>query len=333
MNEQEWGTRDARGEWQPEDLPKPSPLFTWPIRPVKILLHLWHVLWPYNLIYIGMAVLCWQFFTPSLATTKTFEIGWIAQIFARDAVLVILVASSLHLRLYLTKGQGKKFKYNNNWLAKGDKKFLFGNQTLDNAFWSVVSGCTVWTAWEAVTLWAYSNHLIPYLEFAANPVYFILLFPIVIYFRFVHFYFIHWAIHWKPLFKISHYLHHKNINYGPWTGLSMHPIEHLLYFSGVILHWFLLSNPVHAIFHLLHAGVSPILGHSGFHKLVVKDEKGILAENYFHYLHHRYFTVNYGEAVVPLDWWFHTYHDGSPESQAALMARRKKKAGKDITTP
>ena len=30
-------SRDARGEWQPESLPKPGPLFQWPPRPIPIL--------------------------------------------------------------------------------------------------------------------------------------------------------------------------------------------------------------------------------------------------------------------------------------------------------
>ena len=40
------------------------------------------------------------------------EVGWIAEIFARNAVLIILIAGGLQLRLYTTKGQGIKFKYN-----------------------------------------------------------------------------------------------------------------------------------------------------------------------------------------------------------------------------
>ena len=102
----------------------------------------------------------------------------------------------------------------------------------------------------------------------------------------------------------------------------MHPIEHLLYFSGVLLHWIIPSHPVHALFHLMHAAVSPPLGHAGFHKLVTKEERGLMADNYFHYLHHRFFTVNYGHESVPLDKWFGSFHDGSPEAQAAMLARR-----------
>ncbi len=194
----------------------------------------------------------------------------------------------------------------------------------DNVFWSLVSGCLIWTGYEAVTLWMFANGRIPYVDWRVHPVYCVLLMFAIPFLRLFHFYFVHRLIHWKPLYNASHYLHHKNINIGPWSGLSMHPIEHLLYFSGVLLHWVIPSHPVHAIFHLIHAGVSPALGHAGFHKLVTKEESGLMADNYFHYLHHRYFTVNYGHEAVPLDKWFGSFHDGSPEAQEAMLARRSK---------
>ena len=281
-------------------------------------------LWPYNLAVALIAVAAWLFFTPGFERTVQFEVGWIAEVFARNVVLLILVAGGFHLRLYVMKSQGTKFKYSDKWLATKDPRFLFRNQTWDNVFWSLSSGCIIWTDYESVTLWAYANKLIPYVDFRAHPVYCVLLMVAVVFLRQIHFYFVHRFSHWKPLYGISHYLHHKNINIGPWSGLSMHPIEHLLYFSGVLLHWIIPSNPVHAIFHLMHAGLTPTLGHTGFHKFVGKGERGIMGDNYFHYLHHRWFTVNFGNEAVPLDLWFGSFHDGSPEAQAALLARRGK---------
>ena len=327
MADTEWGKRDARGEWQPAELPKPSPIFRTPWKPKDILKYLFAAegfLWPVNLLYALLAVISWLWFTPSLARTAYFQIGWIAEIYARNAVLLILIAGGLHLRLYITRAQGTKFKFSTKWLAMHDKKFLFSNQTYDNIFWNLVSGVTIWTGYEAVTLWAYAHHLIPYVSWRAHPVYCVLLMIAVIFLRHFHFYWVHRLIHFKALYKISHYVHHKNVNIGPWSGLSMHPIEHLLYFSGVLFHWIIPSHPIHAIFHLMHAGLSPALGHSGYDKLVTKEEHGLKADTYFHYLHHRFFTVNFGTEVVPFDKWFGSFHDGSPEAQAAMMAKRSK---------
>jgi hypothetical protein len=32
-------------------------------------------------------------------------------------------------------------------------------------------------------------------------------------------------MHFEPIYKYVHSLHHKSYNPGPWSGLSMHPIE------------------------------------------------------------------------------------------------------------
>ena len=327
MAEKDWGRRDSRGEWQPDVLPVPSPLFSLPWKPLEILKYLfaWEGFYlPYNALYGLLAVISWLWFTPSLAQTARFEVWWIAEIFARNAVLLILINGSLQLRLYTTRGQGTTFKYTNKWLATNDSKFLFRNQVWDNIFWNLTSGCLIWTGYEAVTLWAFSNHVIPYVDWRVHPVYCFILMLLIPFLRVFHFFWAHWLTHWKPLYNISHYLHHKNINIGPWSGLTMHPIEHLLYFSGVLLHWVIPSNPLHAIFHLMHAGLSPAPGHTGFHKFVTTGERGLGNNNYFHYLHHRFFTVNYGVESVPLDKWFGFFHDGSPEAHAAMLARRKK---------
>jgi len=330
MDEKTWGERDARGEWRPEQLPTPSPLFTWPWRPGKILKYLFGpvgLLWPYNLGVALLAVLAWMYFTPGLDRTAHFRFAWMAEIYLRNVVLLVLVAGGLHLRLYTTRGQGLKFKYSDKWLATDDPRFLFRNQTWDNVFWSLTSGALLWTGWESLTLWLYANKLIPYVSWKEHPIYCVLLMIAVVFLRQVHFYFIHRLIHWKPLYKISHYLHHKNVNIGPWSGMAMHPIEHLVYLSGVVLNWVIPSHPIHAIFHLMHAGVTPALGHAGFHRFTGRGEGGLPDDNYFHYLHHRRFTVNFGVEVVPLDKWFGTFYDGSPEADAALAASREGKRG------
>ncbi len=322
MSELEWGKRDKRGEWQPD--PLPEPLFRWPWQPLTILKYLFNFIWPYNFFFASLAILSWIFFTPDLSRTASFEFGWITEIYLRNVVILTLFAGALHWRLYLKKGQGEKFKYTNNWLATNNDKFLFKNQTYDNMFWSLTSGCIIWTAYEAVTLWAYANEIIPYLDWRTHPIYFVFLMVAIVFLRLFHFYWVHRLTHWMPLYNSAHYLHHKNVNIGPWSGLSMHPIEHLLYLSGVLIHWVIPSHPIHAIFHLMHASVSPALGHAGFHKLVTKGEEGLIADNYFHYLHHRYFSVNFGHESVPLDKWFGSFHDGSPEVHQEILNRRKR---------
>ncbi len=324
--EAEAGSRDARGEWQPDQLPRPSVLFSWPLRLMPILKLLFGyegLLWPKNALYMVAAVVAWVFLTPDLSRTTSFSVGWIGEIYLRNVAFVTLLSGSLHLRLYVQRAQGRKYKFNPRWLSSNNKAFLFKNQAWDNMFWSVISGCLVWTAFEAVTLWAYANELLPYVSWREHPVYCVLMMVAVLFMRQLHFYWTHRILHWSWLYRSAHYLHHKNVNIGPWSGLSMHPIEHLIYFSGVLLHWVIPSHPLHAMFHLMHAGLAPAAGHAGFHKFVIKNERAIKNGSYFHYLHHRFFECNFGDELVPLDKWFGSFHDGSPEAHTAMRVRSR----------
>ena len=126
------GTRDARGEWQPDSLPRPSALGRWPLEPAEILKFFFGqqglLRWP-NLVYVSLAVVSWLFLTPSMERMRLFAFDWILLIYLRNAALLTLVAGGLHLRLYIERAQGQKYKFSNSWLAKDDRKFLFKNQT------------------------------------------------------------------------------------------------------------------------------------------------------------------------------------------------------------
>jgi sterol desaturase/sphingolipid hydroxylase (fatty acid hydroxylase superfamily) len=335
MDDALYGTRDKRGDWAPAKLIEYPPVFVWPAQPARFLKWLFgypgYIL-PWNLAYAAFAVLLWLYLTPAMATMKTFSPGWVGYILVRNWVIVLLYFGSFHLWLYMQKGQGKSFKFNAKWPSTGNPAFLFGAQTADNMIWTLGSGVPFWTAYEALTLWAFANHYVPYVSFAEHPVYCVVLMALIPTFRDLHFYCVHRLIHWPPLYHTVHKLHHNNVNPGPWSGLAMHPVEHLLYFSGVLIHWIVPSHPVHALFHLVHAGLSPAPGHVGFDKLVVAQETVVDTHSYDHYLHHKYFECNYADGVIPLDKWFGTFHDGSPEAQKRMderfMARSRKQAEK-----
>lgn len=77
---------------------------------------------------------------------------------------------------------------------------------------------------------------------------------------------------------------------GPWSGLSMHPVEHLLYFSVVVPHMFVYGHPIHLLFNAQHTGLTPAGGHHGFDGCEGPGPTKY-SGSYFHYLHHRYFEV------------------------------------------
>ena len=317
------GTRDSRGEWQPAERPEVAPIWSWPPRPRAVLK--WFLgypgyVLPWGALFWLIAIATWLYTQPELSRMAEFRPGWIAEIYLRNLGLLVLFVGGLHLRLYTFRGQGSKYKFNPNWWGKKSPTFLGGTQLRDNIFWSVASGCTVWTAYEALMMWAYANRLIPYVDWETRPGYFALVLVALLLWHEVHFYFTHRLTHWKPLYRSAHYVHHKNVNIGPWSGLSMHPIEHIIYFSSALIFWIVPSHPIHTMFALQWAALMPAPGHAGFDKLVV-TERVSLPSDFFHYLHHRYFECNYGTTLVPFDRWFGTFHDGSAETHARMTKR------------
>ena len=324
IDDLEYGTRDAQGNWEPNDRVSYGPFFNWPPQP-KVLLK-WFFgfpgyLFPWNVLYAVAAILIWLYLTPSLEAMKAFSIDWVGLVLLRNIGLAVLVYGAWHLWLYIWRKQDTAFKYNREWPKTNSSVFLFSNQTADNMFWTLVSGVPIWTAYEVLLLWGYANGAIPMVNFAENPVGFVALFFLVPFIHEVGFYFAHRLLHWPPLYRVAHKLHHRNVNPGPWSGLSMHPIEHVLYFSPILLFFIIPSHPIHMINLASRLGVAPGQGHTGFDRVVVGKESTMHLPYYAHYLHHKYFEVNYSDGMVPLDKWFGSFHDGSPEADEVMNAR------------
>eukprot|EP01006_Ploeotia_vitrea_P049795 TRINITY_DN67377_c3_g1_i1.p1 TRINITY_DN67377_c3_g1~~TRINITY_DN67377_c3_g1_i1.p1 ORF type:complete len:317 (+),score=-2.86 TRINITY_DN67377_c3_g1_i1:15-965(+) len=300
-------------EWRPDYPVTYAPLFCWPPRPVA--LFNWFFCWPgylqpWNAIYLMVTVLSVQATNPDIEACATIQFGWVLQLFVRNLVLLWIFAGGWHWLLYQKKVNGLTQKYDKRWPETNSSKFLFKDQVYDNVFWSCTSGVGVWTLYEALYLYCCANRLVPvYTNWWAAALYSCALLHIIPIWREFHFYFIHRLIHWKPLYRSVHYLHHRNVNPTAWSGLSMHPVEHLFYFSVVLIHFVVPSHPIHFFFNAQHTALTPAGGHHGFEGPVGKDGK-IPTGSYFHYLHHRYFECNYGEATIPLDYWFGTFRDG-----------------------
>tara|TARA_R110002050_G_scaffold300717_1_gene471814 strand:- start:23977 stop:26010 length:2034 start_codon:yes stop_codon:yes gene_type:complete len=317
------GYRDSRGEWRPENPVSYAPIFVFPPKLKQFLIWLVNYLFTWNLFYLGIVLLSYYYLQPPLEQMKTFSFSWISILLIRNMALVWIIYGGWHLYLYILKKKGNKGKYNPRWQSTDGSTFLWNNQVYDNVFWTCASAVPIWTAYEVFTFWLYANGKLPYLDFQTHPVWFVLIFLLVPFWREFHFYFIHRLIHWKPLYDKVHYLHHYNINPGPWSGLAMHPVEHLLYFSVVLIHWVVPSHPLHFLFNSQHTALTPAPGHTGFEG---KLGKFLSFGSYFHYLHHRLFECNYGESTIPLDKWFGIFEDGSQtqtERLAAANAFRK----------
>ena len=301
-----------------------SPFFSWPPDPrgmASWILARWLGL-AENVIVLALAAISWVWFSPSLETAATLSPGWIALLWLRNMALMCLVAGGLHWFFYSRKGQGKRLKFDPRDLMKGGRQFTFGGQVRDNMFWSLGSGVAQWTGYEVLLLWAMGNGWAPVLSWQDSPIWFVLLFLLTPVWISLHFYWVHRALHWGPLYRLAHALHHRNVNVGPWSGLSMHPVEHLIFFSSVLIHFLVPAHPLHILFHLKHQALTAASSHTGFENLLVRDKRRLALGTFHHQMHHRYFEVNYGNLEMPWDKWFGTFHDGTVDAHEALKDRR-----------
>ncbi len=319
FSETNYGYTDIRGEWRPEKPVSFAPVFVWPPKLRAFLRWLFNYLFTWNLFYLAIVLISYNFLQPPLEQMRSFRPGWMAILFIRNMALVWIIYGGWHFYLYVLKKRGTIGKYCPRWQSTKGSTFLWNNQVYDNIFWTCAVGVPVWTTYEAISFWLYATHKLPYLDFHQHPVLFILVFLLIPFWREFHFYIIHRLIHWKPLYRRIHYLHHYNINPGPWSGLAMHPLEHILYFSVVLIHWVIPSHPLHFLFNSQHTALTPAPGHTGFEGKIVKV---LPFGSYFHYLHHRLFDCNYGESTLPLDKWFGIFEDGSQTPYEKMEAAR-----------
>lgn len=331
MDDLLYGTRNKRGDWKPKDAMPPAPVFVWPPRPLDLLRWLPHYLLPWNALFFGLALVIWSFLTPSIETLRTLAPGWILFLLIRNSAVVLVIYGALELRLYVRRAQGNQFKYNAKWPTDNRSDvFWFKRQNIDNVIRTFAVGLPIWTAYEAFALWVFANGWARWVSFADHPIWLACLAFFLPMIHELHFYCIHRLIHWPPLYRAVHSVHHNSANPSPWSSLSMHPVEHVLYFSGTLLHLVIPSHPLLAIYHLQISGVGAVVGHIGFDRIAVGKDKTFDAHTYAHYLHHKYFEVNYADGLMPFDRLFGTWHDGTEAADDRMNARLKARARRPV---
>ncbi|TIL77383.1 MAG: sterol desaturase family protein, partial [Mesorhizobium sp.] len=280
----------------------------------------------YNVLFALSAVAWWHFVLPDAEVMKTLSVGWILRLFLVNCAALLVFFGVFELRLYILRAQGNRFKYNGKWPSEQKSQaFFFENQNLDNMLRTFGTGMPIWTAIEVALLYAYANGYVPWLTVAEHPVYLFCLALVVPIIHETHFFLLHRAIHWPPLYKWVHSVHHNSVNPSPWSSLSMHPVEQLGYLGVALWHLIIPSNPLLALYQLHYAGFGAIPGHVGFDKVELGENTSVDSHAYIHYLHHKHFEVNYGDGLIPFDRWFGTFHDGSKDGEARMQARYEKK--------
>ncbi|MDB9957917.1 hypothetical protein OAD42_02410 [Oceanospirillaceae bacterium] len=55
---------------------------------------------------LGLSTLSWVYFHPAIKACSEFSLGWIAQIYVHNLVLMVVIAGGLHLYFYRYQKQG-----------------------------------------------------------------------------------------------------------------------------------------------------------------------------------------------------------------------------------
>ncbi|MDE0345406.1 MAG: sterol desaturase family protein [Boseongicola sp.] len=327
MDDLELGTRDKRGNWAPNAAALPAPIWHRPFSLRKVIAWLPSFFWPWNAFHLATALL-WVFvLIPTWESLATLSIQNYLYLYGLNAVAIFAFLGVFELRYYIQRAQGTRFKYNAKFPADHPSDvFWFQSQNIDNFIRTVFVTVPLWTVVEFVMLWAYANSWAIWLPWGTHWAWLSFLILIAPAVHEIYFFFLHRLIHTPLLYKWVHSVHHNSINPSPWSSLSMHPGEGFPYMAEAWLHLLIPSNPLCAYFTLHSVGFGAINGHLGFEKFEIGGSAALDSHAYVHYLHHKYFEVNYGgDGLVPLDMLFGTWHDGSKEADERMKERFREK--------
>lgn len=140
-----------------------------------------------------------------------------------------------------------------------------------------------------------------------------------------HFYCVHRLQHEVPwLYRHVHKVHHQSYNPDPFSGHSMHPVEQLLFFSS-----FALCLPLRMPYYILRVmKIYVLLGPLAEHLGALTGHR--------HYLHHEYFSFNYGSSLL-FDVLFETSLEDLPQKKrdrilAGMAKQQAELAGTTLKT-
>ena len=299
------------------------PIFSWPLQPRAILnvfIGFPGLLWPWPALYLCVAYLQWSFAGNTIyngnASLPTFGVLYLANLVA----LVIFVLS-FHYVLYVRRVQGLKYKYSRQWPEKSNRRFIFANEMLEGVLLSCVSAVAVWTTYTFVMLYLYENNILRIVSWDTNWVWCCITFLLFPFWANVHFYFTHRWLHGKTLNRF-HRVHHKAMDISPWSGLSMHPVEHLIYFSAVPIYVLIVpTHPVLMMYFMVASALGPTTLHHGFAAIRVGNNNLLMTDHHHHYLHHQFGQANFGATnLVPIDTWLKTDYQTAQQRKANTSA-------------
>ena len=247
MDDLKYGTRNKRGDWSPNEPVEYAPLFTLPFKLKAFLKWLPHYFLPWNVLFALSAIAYWAWIIPPVETMQALSWGWPLWLYAVNAVATFLFYGAFELHLYVLKRQERRFKYNGKFPAEQKSKAFwfeqpehrqypahlpFGRDDLDRRRGRRALGLREWLC--ALAELCRSSVSISRRSrsscrsstsstFSAST----------------------GSSTRQFLYKWVHSVHHNSVNPSPWSSLSMHPVEHMLYFSTAFYHLIIPVEPGH----------------------------------------------------------------------------------------
>jgi len=270
-----------------------------------------------NLVWILIALADYCIAPYDFQAAKSFEnLDWVLYRFFINFLITFSYFGFWHCVLYHLGWSDRPFLANRRYKL---------SKILHNMFYSLL-GVVQFTIWEAIFVHCYATNRLPFLtnQQALSSPWNMALFVISAFwvplYREFHFYFAHRFIHIKAVYKYVHALHHRNTDIEPFAGLSMHPVEHLYYYSCVGPSLVLFASPFAFLWNGIHLMISPAASHSGWEDHMQSDQ--------YHYLHHRFFECNYGNSRTPFDKMFGTFRDKLAEDGTSYQGGSEEKVDK-----
>ncbi len=140
-----------------------------------------------------------------------------------------------------------------------------------------------------------------------------------------YFYWTHRLLHWKPLYRRVHHVHHRSTSPTPWSAYAFHPVEALIQAGIYVLVVFAIPmHPLALALFLIYMIVRNVVGHLGFEIW----PRGFARHRWtrwhltptHHDLHHRWGKGNYGLYFGFWDDWLGTTRPDYAAAQTAAVA-------------
>jgi sterol desaturase/sphingolipid hydroxylase (fatty acid hydroxylase superfamily) len=282
-----------------------------------------HIIWSPNLVWIAISVALYMAFPYDDRLFAVGSQGPVTEAFFRERLplwMAVVLGYFAFWHVTIESWCRRSFVPNRPYRVA---------KVLHNVLYCA-SGVVIWVGFENVFVFLWATGRLAYmpdkdaLATPANAALLALGMVLIPIWRDGHFYFAHRYIHFRPLFRYVHSLHHRNTDVEVFSGLCMHPVEHLYYYACILPCLLVpsLCSPLHFHFIGVHMLLAPAASHSGYEDHWQADA--------FHYYHHRYFEVNYaGLGCSFFDTWFGSFC-GTLREKTPVAIRDDAKATIDV---